>query len=217
MVHKLPYYLMLTSCKPCQLQELGLTSAEDLFDIESFIHDPRPFYRFAKNLYPSTITPSPCHHFLSWLDDNKKLLRVYTQNIDGLEELANVSKSKVVYAHGSLMEATCLQCGHKYTASDIGEDVKEGRVPLCTREKKKLPTKEETAQDNKPHGRTLRKRSFRQYSEEWNDATEGTCGGVIKPNITFFGEKIGRDVGMCLERDYKKADALIVMGTSLSV
>ena len=46
---------------------------------------------------------------------------------------------------------------------------------------------------------------------------QGLCCGVVKPNITFFGEKIGNDVGRKLQQDYKTADALIVMGTSLSV
>jgi NAD-dependent SIR2 family protein deacetylase len=38
-------------------QELGLTSPEDLFDIETFVDDPRPFYKFAKSLYPGNIEP----------------------------------------------------------------------------------------------------------------------------------------------------------------
>ena len=35
--------------------------------------------------------------------------------------------------------------------------------------------------------------------------------------MTFFGEKISNDVSRQLQKDYLKADALIVMGTSLSV
>ena len=46
---------------------------------------------------------------------------------------------------------------------------------------------------------------------------QGLCGGVIKPNVTFFGEKLDNVVGRSLEKDYAKADALLVMGTSLSV
>ena len=41
------------------------------------------------------------------------------------------------------------------------------------------------------------------------------CTGVIKPNITFFGEKLKPKVGRCLEADHDKVDLLIVMGTSL--
>ena len=43
------------------------------------------------------------------------------------------------------------------------------------------------------------------------------CGGIIKPNITFFGEKLNNQVGQWLQKDCNVADALLVMGTSLSV
>ncbi|EED92342.1 predicted protein, partial [Thalassiosira pseudonana CCMP1335] len=158
-------------------QELGLSSPEDLFDIETFLDDPTPFYRFAKTLYPGKVIPSASHRFLAWLNQRQMLLRVYTQNIDGLEEQAGVMESRVVYAHGSLLGATCVNCRATYRADEIADDVQTGKVPLKA----------------------------------------GLCGGVIKPNITFFGEKLGNDVGRSLQKDYESADALIVMGTSLSV
>jgi len=76
--------------------ELGLTCPEDLFDIEFFNDDPKPFFKFAHSLYPGTITPSPSHNFLAWLDKQGILLRVYTQNIDALEEGAGVGKFTVI-------------------------------------------------------------------------------------------------------------------------
>lgn len=43
------------------------------------------------------------------------------------------------------------------------------------------------------------------------------CNGIMKPGITFFGEKLDSDVNRMLEADRKTADAIIVIGTSLSV
>ena len=48
-----------------------------------------------------------------------------------------------------------------------------------------------------------------------NDPT--LCGGVLKPNMIFFGETLPNSVAKRLEKDREKADAIIVMGTSLSV
>ena len=197
-----------------------------MFDIETFTDDPRPFFKFARNLYPGKVQPSPSHNFLAWLDKHGKLLRVYTQNIDGLEEQAGVDKGKVIYAHGSLLHATCTKCKAKYRTQDIAIDVNEGIVPLCSREKKtkklqaKNAAKAALPKKDLQQTRTLRKRSFQQYSEidEFSSSTNNNiCGGVVKPNITFFGEKLGSDVGLSLQKDYSRADALIVMGTSLSV
>jgi NAD-dependent SIR2 family protein deacetylase len=192
--------------------------------METFKDDPRPFFRFAKNLFPGKIEPSPCHNFLAWLNKKSKLLRVYTQNIDGLEEQAGVEKAKVVYAHGSLLNATCMKCGTKCSARDIAGDVKAGVIPQCQRikEKRAKARKESSAQltDKPKSTRTLRKRSFQQYSEVDGycaPTKEGVCGGIVKPDITFFGERLGNHVGLSLQNDWSKADALVVMGTSLSV
>ncbi len=157
--------------------DLGLDSPEDLFHLDSFRDNPRPFFKlFSHLLYPGTHEPSRGHHFLRELEHRKKLLRVYTQNIDGLEAQAGVKA--VVNCHGSFLSATCLRCRKKYNWSDIEGDVAKQEVPLCRL---------------------------------------SSCDGIIKPDITFFGEKVPDVVGRTLIKDRLKADMLIVMGTSLKV
>lgn len=59
---------------------LSLPQPECLFDIEYFRDDPRPFFAFAKRLFPgANYRPSPTHRFLRLLELKKKLLRNYTQ------------------------------------------------------------------------------------------------------------------------------------------
>jgi len=122
---------------------LGLLSPEDLFDLECFTEDPAPFYRFAKALYfpPSEegadrrktrFSPSAAHIFLKTLQDRKQLLRVYTQNVDGLEEAAGVLPSKVVYAHGTMRRVKCMKCGRKLDADEIRDDILAGSAPMCS-------------------------------------------------------------------------------------
>jgi NAD+-dependent protein deacetylase SIR2 len=53
-----------------------------------------------------TIQPSDSHKLLALLEKKGMLLRVYTQNIDGLEYVAGVSEKKTVYVHGSLRYVT---------------------------------------------------------------------------------------------------------------
>ena len=43
------------------------------------------------------------------------------------------------------------------------------------------------------------------------------CRGVLKPDITFFGEKIHPRVWKTLTNDARRADLVIVVGTSLQV
>ncbi|KAI2511453.1 Sir2 family [Fragilaria crotonensis] len=186
-------------------EELGISCPEDLFDLEHFQSDPRPFFKFAKALYfplgtDKRVEPSDSHRFLALLEQQKKLLRVYTQNIDGLEEVAGVSAKRMVYAHGSLQWATCCRCKRKVPASEIEDSIRKGEVPLC-----QVPlTKAE------PSRRLKRKRDVA-------DESSHSCDGVLKPGVTFFGEILHDNVRKSLEADRDKADALIVIGTSLSV
>lgn len=41
--------------------------------------------------------------------------------------------------------------------------------------------------------------------------------GIIKPDITFFGEPMPSDFIHCVTRDFPKCDCLIIIGTSLQV
>jgi NAD-dependent SIR2 family protein deacetylase len=194
-------------------QELGLTHPEDLFDYEVFCEDPAPFYKFAKNLYFPTgdkrVEPSDSHRFLALLQKKGMLLRVYTQNIDGLEQVAGVSPKKIVYSHGSLQWATCLKCKTRVSAADIEQSILEGTVPRCQQLAAKVNTPPKAS---RPESARIRKRA---RPEPLSKQTH--CGGVLKPGVTFFGESLHGNVKRSLEADREKADALIVIGTSLSV
>jgi len=43
------------------------------------------------------------------------------------------------------------------------------------------------------------------------------CNGLVKPDITFFGERLPTRFYDCITTDFPKCDLLIVMGTSLKV
>ena len=231
--------------------ELGLSSAEDLFDFETFKENPSSFYKFARHLYPGSVCPSLTHEFLAKLEQKNKLLRVYTQNIDGLEVLAGVPEKKVIYAHGSLTFAKCLRCNTKYDSSVIAEEVSTGLVPRCKAPSRKAKQKEALLKKlssnssmnevvssktlippsdsstlssglTSPSQRSTRTTRFSpekslSKSPSAHYCNDLICDGLIKPGVTMFGEKLNCNVGKALESDRLKADAIIVMGTSLSV
>ncbi|XP_054655124.1 NAD-dependent protein deacetylase sirtuin-1 isoform X2 [Dunckerocampus dactyliophorus] len=106
-----------------------LPDPQAMFDIEYFQRDPRPFFKFAKEIYPGQFQPSPCHKFISMLDKQGKLLRNYTQNIDTLEQVAGVQR--IIQCHGSFATASCLICKYKVDCEAIREDIFNQRVPHC--------------------------------------------------------------------------------------
>lgn len=56
-----------------------------MFDIHYFQKNPLPFFDLARELYPGRYKPNLAHYFIYLLQQKGKLLRLYTQNIDGLE------------------------------------------------------------------------------------------------------------------------------------
>lgn len=67
------------------LQQYDLPYAEAIFEIGFFHRNPAPFFALAKELYPGNYRPNPTHFFVHLLHQKGQLLRMYTQNIDGLE------------------------------------------------------------------------------------------------------------------------------------
>jgi NAD-dependent SIR2 family protein deacetylase len=113
-----------------ECQEIGIPSPELLFDLEFFLMDSAPFYKYAHNLMPTTRTPSPAHHFISLLESRKKLLRNYTQNIDGLEKISG--QKKVIECHGSMDYFQCLDCRKKIPRKEVHDTVMHREIPYCS-------------------------------------------------------------------------------------
>lgn len=67
------------------LQQYNLPYAEAIFELDYFCTNPKPFFSIAQSLYPGNYKPNAVHYFCVLLHEKQKLLRMYTQNIDGLE------------------------------------------------------------------------------------------------------------------------------------
>ncbi|XP_043961412.1 NAD-dependent protein deacetylase sirtuin-3, mitochondrial isoform X2 [Gambusia affinis] len=113
------------------LQQYDLPYAEAIFEIGFFHRNPNPFFALAKELYPGNYQPNLTHYFVRLLHQKGQLLRMYTQNIDGLERLAGVPPEMLVEAHGTFATATCTSCLRKYDGEELRPEVMSGVVPRC--------------------------------------------------------------------------------------
>ncbi|KAK4534792.1 hypothetical protein CDCA_CDCA03G0817 [Cyanidium caldarium] len=164
-----------------------------LFDIHQFRLDPRPFFELALELLPATddaLRPSVSHCFVAELERRGKLLRCYTQNIDGLERRAGVQR--VVFCHGNFDTVTCVRCGWHGALSDaVRECIRAGQVPCCER--------------------------CRRLQADDEDADVEEVEPVLKPDIVFFGESLSDAFFGQIHDDLEATDLLLVLGTSLQV
>lgn len=199
-----------------QLIERGFESPEDVFDIENFDRDPTHFYELAKEILPVTDRCSPTHAFIKLLQDKNKLLTNYTQNIDNIEAYANINADRLIQCHGSWATATCRKCQHKVSGDEIFEDVRMQRVSRCKKCPemfKGKPRKRKRASNGQSKPRKT------SYSDSEDDGQyDIPQAGVMKPDITFFGEKLPtKFFDKLTDHDAEKVDLIIVVGTSMKV
>lgn len=118
------------------LGKYDLDDPQDIFDLQFFDEDPRPFYTLAKELFPTGVKPTTCHYFIKLVDEKGLLKRCFTQNIDSLERIANIPSQKVVFAHGNHITSTCRVCKKKYNYDWLQAHLadKNKLVPFCEEE-----------------------------------------------------------------------------------
>lgn len=201
-----------------KLEHLGLNDPQEVFDIDVFRQDPTIFYSVAKDILPNTDRYTPTHKFIAMLNERGKLLTNYSQNIDNLEIKAGVPKEKLIQCHGSFGTATCVQCGYKMQGEKIFPEIKADKIPRCPRCIQTLRAAGGTVKRKRSAG--LEKKRRRWSADESSDDSEYDIptAGVMKPDITFFGEALPDEFSRRLtENDRDKVDLVVVIGTSLKV
>lgn len=167
------------------------------------------FYNIAHMVLPPENLFSPLHSFIRMIQDKGKLLRNYTQNIDNLESYAGIQAEKMVQCHGSFATASCVSCHWKLPGEKIFDNIRNMELPLCPycyhKRKEHFPTT--TPDKNHAEPET--------FNSVFNNVLKSY--GVLKPDITFFGEALPSKFHRFIRDDVLKCDLLICIGTSLKV
>lgn len=112
--------------------------AEKLATLDVYLSDDNIRRKAWQNRLRSEMwkaTPNAGHHALVVLERRGALHTLITQNIDGLHQAAGSDPAKVVEAHGTVHEVTCMSCGDRgpmrptLDRVEAGED--DPRCLLC--------------------------------------------------------------------------------------
>ncbi|KAK0709580.1 DHS-like NAD/FAD-binding domain-containing protein [Lasiosphaeria miniovina] len=205
-----------------KLEHLGLNDPQEVFDISVFRSDPTIFYTVARDILPSTSRFSPTHAFIAMLQEKGKLLTNYSQNIDNLEAKAGIRPEKLVQCHGSFATASCFKCGYKVDGDSLFPEIKAGKIPRCRKCAQGSRTTNNSRKRKLNRDGTEKKvrrkpGDYDSNSDSEFDLPTSSCG-VMKPDITFFGEPLPDEFSKRLtEHDRDLVDLVIVIGTSLKV
>ena len=154
--------------------------------------------------------PTNFHKWLGELQNQGKLLRVYTQNIDGLEMKAGLatypslqggsSSMKTaseccISLHGSLQRLRCMSCSTTFLAETYIDLIRQGVLPHCSSCNKAA--------------------KIRQL-----EGKRPLAVPVIRPDIVLYGDTFNpaeEHIISMANQDGRTADLLLVVGTSLRI
>jgi NAD-dependent SIR2 family protein deacetylase len=144
--------------------------------------------------------PNRAHEVLAEWERRGLVTTLVTQNVDGLHQAAG--SSSVIDLHGRIDRVVCMQCGIGRPRSELQDEL-EARNP----EWAKLGGVIAPDGDADPNG----------VDDSQFDVVDCSCGGLLKPDVVFFGENVPRarvDAAMTALED---AASLLVVGSSLMV
>ncbi len=177
---------------------------------QTFTGDPaaRQRYWARSHLGWRTVTgaaPNAGHRAVGQLERAGLLAGVVTQNVDGLHQAGGATG--VIELHGSLHRVICLDCAETTARAEL-EDRLTAANPAFDAVTRATPRM------IKPDGDVDLDKS---RITAFRTVPCRSCGGVLKPDVVFFGETVPAPrVRDCFEL-VEQARLLLVLGSSLTV
>ncbi len=145
--------------------------------------------------------PNAGHRAVAAFERQGLLAGVITQNVDGLHQAAG--SEDVVELHGSLARVVCLSCGSLTPRRELARRLEEANAGF-----------EPVAAGINPDG------DADLTDEQVGDFRVvpcAVCGGILKPDVVFFGEAVPPQRVEHCRRLVREAASVLVLGSSLTV
>ena len=145
--------------------------------------------------------PNDAHHALAKLEANGQCELLLTQNVDRLHQSAG--HRQVIDLHGRLDLVRCMGCGEKTPRNQFQHALGRANAGWLALD----------AADAPDGDADLEAKDFSSFSVP----TCESCGGILKPDVVFFGESVPREVVATAQQHLEQADAMLIVGSSLMV
>jgi len=155
--------------------------------------------------YMAGMRPNTAHDALARMEHAGALVGVITQNVDRLHQRAG--SHRVIDLHGHYDLVRCLSCGWSCSRAELDERLAAANPGFRERALDELGDVEIAPDADAVLERT----------GDFVVVDCPRCGGVLKPDIVYFGESVPRDRVASAYALLAEADALLVAGTSLAV
>lgn len=149
----------------------------------------------------NSAVPNAAHEALVAMERVGRIHWLVTQNVDGLHQRAG--SRRITDLHGRIDRVACLKCGCRTTRSALQKRLVRDNPEWVDLDAVAAPDGDAL----------LEGRDFSFFRVPVCDR----CGGMLKPDVVFFGEGVPRArVRQAMDR-LAESDAMLVVGSSLMV
>jgi NAD-dependent SIR2 family protein deacetylase len=136
------------------------------------------------------------------------LAGLITQNVDGLHQKAG--STNVLELHGGIAHVMCLACQLRFARAEVQAWLADANPGFDVQVLQKPEADARTAPDGDAH---LLDAAYARFQLVACPA----CGGVLKPDVVFFGDGVPRERVAQAAGFIEQASALLIVGSSLMV
>lgn len=145
--------------------------------------------------------PNPGHRALATLEETGRIGSLLTQNVDGLHQRAG--SQSVLELHGNIHCVVCLECRAQFPRALVQMQLVEANPDLADEPALPLPDGDAQIEPEALQSFKLPRCLH--------------CGGVMSPDVVFFGDNVPPERSAAALDRMQRADALLVVGSSLMV
>jgi NAD-dependent SIR2 family protein deacetylase len=145
--------------------------------------------------------PNDAHRSLARLELEGRVTQLVTQNVDGLHQSAG--SRNVIDLHGRIDVVRCLGCERRLPRAELQQELTRRNPSFTALEAVVAPDGDADLED-------LDLTAF-------DVPACRLCGGLLKPDVVFFGESVPRERVQRAMAALEAADAMLVVGSSLMV
>jgi NAD-dependent SIR2 family protein deacetylase len=145
--------------------------------------------------------PNDAHRALARLEAKGGCELLLTQNVDRLHQAAG--SAEVIDLHGRLDRVRCMGCERRTPRDALQDELARLNPDWLALD----------AADAPDGDADLEGADFSAFAAP----PCRRCGGVLKPDVVFFGEPVPRERVDAAARHLRQADAMLIVGSSLMV
>jgi NAD-dependent SIR2 family protein deacetylase len=145
--------------------------------------------------------PNDAHRAIATLEEHDRVARLVTQNVDGLHQQAG--SRNVIDLHGRVDVVRCLSCDRRLPREHV-------QAELTRRNPELAELGAATAPDGDAEFERVDFAAF-------DVPCCADCGGLLKPDVVFFGERVPPQRVRAAFDALADADAMLVVGSSLMI